>query len=804
MSKSIDVAQLKKLIQFNPHPGQREILKNLERFTIVVTGKRFGKCESLDAPILMADGTWKKLADVNVGDFVIGVDYETGLARPTEVVATSRSGMKPIYRVTFVDGGFVEASLEHEFPVKFRSGKAHEGKENKFHKETLYKIFERGTGQSCSKKTKFLQPKEVVFDTDGNLPLHPYLLGALIGDGSLKYGLSFTNEDKEVVDRVNTHLNSVNHYLKRNKRKDIQYYIVSTSGENWMSGCSLKRTLKELGIYPSGADNKFIPRQYLTASVESRKELLAGLIDTDGSMYEFTTKSERLADDFIFLIKSLGGRARKKYSVRNFTYKGEKKESYAWRCYWNLNTKLPLSLPRKQGTKQQVYCNERTVKSIEYVGEKETGDIQVAHPKHCYVSYDWITTGNSLLCAYLALRELFLPYHVVWLVAPNYELTSRVWDYIILWIDKYLGGTGKGEGGMFEIDRQKHTIYNKHTGAQLAAKSCESPESLLGKGLNLLIIDEASRIDPKIWEGYLKPNLMDVGGNAIMISNPFGMNWFYDEYIRGTPDGRLNYPNYISFKFPTAVEDKDGNVIGSNNPAISVDELKFLKSTMPASTWLVEVMGEFQEGAGMWFRGVDACIDESIKIPNPDEWFEDPIPGHLYFVGVDIGKVEDFTVVTVIDRMTHRVVGFYRVNQMTWMYMRERVKEISQRYFDAEITLDATGNGGDEFAEDLANIGANIDTEFVYSPKTKRLLMDKLLILVDRKKIKFPKIPQLIYEMRAFTYEFTNRGNVILGSSKKDDCVNSLALACWKLNEEPLEDVGRYNGLWKPRKKNMG
>lgn len=154
--------------------------------------------------------------------------------------------------------------------------------------------------------------------------------------------------------------------------------------------------------------------------------------------------------------------------------------------------------------------------------------------------------------------------------------------------------------------------------------------------------------------------------------------------------------------------------------------------------------------------------------------------------------------------MTHRMVGFYRINNLSWDFMRRKVKEISERYFDAEIILDATGNGGDQFAEDLAALGANIDTKFIYTNKTKNLLVDKLAILVDRKMLTFPKIPQLIMELKSFTYHFSPTGNMILGSSKKDDCLNALALACWKLNDEPLNAAGGMTHLYVPRRQRWG
>lgn len=407
--------------------------------------------------------------------------------------------------------------------------------------------------------------------------------------------------------------------------------------------------------------------------------------------------------------------------------------------------------------------------------------------------------GKTILAAYLALRELWMPEHQVWIVAPTIDLTGRIWEYLDLWIDKYF----EGDRGPFRVNKHEKIIENKTNYAKLWTKTGENPTSLLGKGLDLAIIDEASRMKQGLWQGYIEPNLMDKRGRAFFISNPFGFNWFYDLYLKGTPEGRIENPEYISFVAPTAVEDKSGNVIGSNNPMISVEELRNKKKSTPPDIWRQEYLSVFQEGTGQLFKNYEHCIDDSIRVEDGNDWAEPPIPGHLYCLGVDIAKVEDFTVVTVIDRMTHRVVCFYRVNNLSWAFMREKVKQISEKYNWAEITLDATGNGGDQFAEDLTNIGANIDTEFNYTNRTKVMLIDKLSMFMDGNKISFPRIPQLIQEIRSFSYRLSESGNLIYGSSKKDDCVNSLALACWKLNDEPLGDEGSDGGVWRPRHKGM-
>ncbi len=407
--------------------------------------------------------------------------------------------------------------------------------------------------------------------------------------------------------------------------------------------------------------------------------------------------------------------------------------------------------------------------------------------------------GKTILAAYLALKELFMPERVVWVVAPTLDLSSRIWNYLAKWI-------GNNFPEAFEVQKHQNTIINKMTHSRLHSKSAESKESLRGEGLDLVILDEAALIPEVVWMGNIQPNLMDFGdqGRAFFISNPLGYNWFHKIYEYGLPRNEDEYPGWKSFQMPLAIEDEHGDIIGTNNPTITVETLRRNKKTTPPDVWRQEYLSVFQEGVGQRLKGVEKCIDPTVNIHGIEDlsdWGEDPIVGHMYYVGVDIAKVEDFTVVCVIDRTNHRVVRFYRINNLSWAFMRKKVHDISKRYYDAEIVLDATGNGGDEFAEDLAAMGANIDTEFKYTTKTKSLLIDKLAILIDRRRLLYPEIQQLIDELKAFSYRFTPDGNMKLGSSKKDDCVNALALACWKLQDEPLGEMDYGNHIWMPRRR---
>lgn len=401
--------------------------------------------------------------------------------------------------------------------------------------------------------------------------------------------------------------------------------------------------------------------------------------------------------------------------------------------------------------------------------------------------------GKSFLAAYLALKELFIPRHKVWIIAPNHDLAGRIWQYLDIWMRDHFQD-------VFTVNRHEHIIENKINGAKLWTKSAESPQSFRGEGLDLVIFDEAALVPQEVWEGNIRPNLMDSEGRAFFISNPFGFNWFYKIYRLGDPTNPDRDPEWISFRIPTALEDESGNLVGSNNPRIALKELEAAKRVTPPDVWKQEYLSTFQEGAGQRFKDWEKCVDRSIVVDDQMNWSEEPIPGHLYYMGVDIARAEDFTVVSVVDRMTHRLTAFVRINEVSWEYIRQKIKDISDKYNFAEIVSDATANGGDMFAEDIERMGANLDTRFVFTNKTKIMLIDKLGIMMERGKISFPPIPVLMEEIKAFTYHQSRAGNLIYGSSAHDDTVISLALACWHLLDDPLGD-SVDNSVWLPKKR---
>lgn len=356
--------------------------------------------------------------------------------------------------------------------------------------------------------------------------------------------------------------------------------------------------------------------------------------------------------------------------------------------------------------------------------------------------------GKSAVSGYLALKELLQPDRKVWVVAPSYELSQKVFTYAMQWFAKVL--PSQMSGITYRPTPKIRTLH----GSTLECKSAENPVSLLGDEMDLAIIDEASRIPRRIYESYLFPALASRKGRMIAISTPKGKNWFYELYVRAKPS---------SFRFPSSV-----------NPKMDAVEIQRAREMLPQDIFAQEYLAEFLDDAACVFRGVKEIIRDGI--------LQDAVSGRRYLMGVDVAKHTDFTVITIIDTTNNNVVFWDRFNQLDWKLQKARIATAAVRYNRARIVIDSTGIG-DPIADDLRGEGLLVD-DFRYTSKSKEQLIQKLSILIEQQNLSIPPIQILVDELESFGYNMSEAGKLSYSAPEglHDDAVNSLALACWSLS----------------------
>ena len=135
------------------------------------------------------------------------------------------------------------------------------------------------------------------------------------------------------------------------------------------------------------------------------------------------------------------------------------------------------------------------------------------------------TTASAMEATFYASQ----PNQRIWLVGLSYDkadlMFREVWDKMV-----------KGHQNDIIKASEKERYIKFKWGTTVEAKSADNPDSLVGEGLDLLIVDEAAKVRPRIWDMYLSPTLSDRKGKAVFISTPEGFNWLYDLFLLGKSD----------------------------------------------------------------------------------------------------------------------------------------------------------------------------------------------------------------------------------------------------------------------------
>ncbi|HTE22736.1 MAG TPA: replicative DNA helicase [Candidatus Limnocylindria bacterium] len=375
------------------------ILAGLQRSDLFVLAARpaMGKAQPLDAKILTADG-WKLMGDIKSGDTLASVDGE-----PSAVTGVFPQGKKQIYKVTFSDDRSAEFCDEHLWRVYYRSWL-------KPRILTTEKVAEMLTRKRYQKRL-WIDMFFGDFGTSDTLPISPWVLGILIGEGDFQ-SMRFSTADESVLQRMKDELGEG---LKINHAGKYDYRIVQTEnhrrpGHPYAWPNPLKEQLKVLDLWGKKSDKKFVPETYKSADRESRILLLQGLLDADGwvekhKSVRFSTSSEQLADDVVDLARSVGAWASKKCKQTSFTYKGERKQglpSFVI-CICFAEPQKLFSIPEKKIRAIATTKKKRpTFVSIEPVRKAEAQCIAVSHPSQLYITDDYIVTHNTAMVLNLA------------------------------------------------------------------------------------------------------------------------------------------------------------------------------------------------------------------------------------------------------------------------------------------------------------------------------------------------------------------------------------------------------------------
>ena len=353
-----------------------------------------GKENPLYTPVLTPNG-WVTMGSLKVGDMV-----NTPFGYPATVMQIFEHSNKDIYELETSDGRKAHCGLEHLWSFRTRKQiyeyrKHHIVGRNLTTEDTASLIKRLEKGQSIYLPTSHAQEF-----SEKDYVIHPYVFGVLLGDGCL-------------TSRLNSSC-----FVISNSEDDIIQKVASFSGANrvYANPCNYSKSiftpnahrykeyLDSVGLV-TYSYNKFIPQEYLWGSIKQRRELLYGLMDTDGCVedknrFSFSTTSKQLAEDFMFLCRSLG------YIVT--LHEDKRSDKYTQGTSYDIciqtddvifSSNKHLSRYKaniKKSTRKYARTNDHIrIKSIRKVGKCDTRCIWIDDPLHLYIIDDFIVTHNT-------------------------------------------------------------------------------------------------------------------------------------------------------------------------------------------------------------------------------------------------------------------------------------------------------------------------------------------------------------------------------------------------------------------------
>jgi len=289
-------------------------------------------------------------------------------------------------------------------------------------------------------------------------------------------------------------------------------------------------------------------------------------------------------------------------------------------------------------------------------------------------------------------------------------------------------------------------------GGFVAVRSADNPDSLRGEGLDFVVMDECAFMQKEAWTEAIRPALSDRQGKALFISTPKGRNHFWELYQKGINSEE----GWQSWTFPTI-----------SNPFIQASEIEAAKRDLPEMIFRQEYLAEFLDDGSSVFRNINECIKKGGESAN-------------YYAGVDLGRVDDWTVLTIVDQDNNEVFC-ERWRHMEWSSIVSNIVKVLNVY--KPLTLIESNGAQDAIFEQIRN-GISFSKSrlepFVTTSQTKQAIVESLIVGFEQLTLGIIGLDWQLNELQVFTYEYNVKTRNIKYSAPTglhDDYVMSRAIA---------------------------
>lgn len=379
------------MLKFKNYLVEQELLN--EKLLLINNGKKYGQivflaggagCHAKGTEVLMYDGSYKKVEDVQVNDILMGVD---STQRIVETLHTGRSKMLEV-ESNKGDSYICNYNHIHSFVASYNK--------NGLVADQIYNMtFDEYNQLSQTKQNvlKLYKSDAIVFETDAySFDINPWLIGFWIGDGTRKTPNFTIQSDSPLIEHIkdNYGIGIYNFNECKKVKPNCQNYSLTTQNQQDNPFLNYVREYCEVN------NEKRIPKELLTSSIENRKSVLAGLIDSDGynnnGYYEIITKWESLKDDIEFLCGSLGYRT--KTTIKKVDWNGEIREYQRISISGNFED-LPIQLDYKKPIQQKNKDPLRMNFNISVLEEGEYFGFSIKEDDKRFILKNWLVNHNS-------------------------------------------------------------------------------------------------------------------------------------------------------------------------------------------------------------------------------------------------------------------------------------------------------------------------------------------------------------------------------------------------------------------------
>lgn len=366
--------------------------------------------------------------------------------------------------------------------------------------------------------------------------------------------------------------------------------------------------------------------------------------------------------------------------------------------------------------------------------------------------------GKTVLLGDRLLDPALDGYPVGWF-SPSYKMLADAWREM-----KRL---------LAPITREKSETEHRIallTGGVVDFWSLDQADAGRGRRYKRVAVDEAGlmRNLEEAWQASIRPTLTDFAGDAWFAGTPKGRNFFWQLFERAGAD-----PEFARWQMPTAA-----------NPHIPAEEIDAARNELPERIFQQEYEARFlEDGAGV-FRRVRERATAEAQV--------EPVKEHRYAFGVDWGKMEDFTVIQVLDLTLRHQIYQDRFNRIDYAYQLGRLRALYDR-FQPSIIVAERNSMGEPLVEQLQRDGLPVQP-FLTTNATKAEAVESLALGFERGDIAILDDPVLIGELEAYEMDRLPSGLVRYNAppGQHDDCVIALALAYQAIGQQVRYADGLY------------